>query len=133
MGVRFIGDPDADLRRFIKQKEDRLYAALAAAMIGIVHDAEWDAKARTAASGRIDTGAMFNAIGSTIQFKAKSIIGEVGFTQDMQDYYLYQTVTGFQHWLSGQRIEPTGAIAEAAVEAQKNAQEAIEQAIRSVA
>lgn len=131
MGVRFIGDPGADLMRFVKDKETRLYAALAHAMISIVHDAEWNAVVGT--GDRVDTYAMIEAISSKVEFEAKMIIGEVGFINDMQDYYLYQTVTGFRHWLSGERINPTGALAEAAVIASKDAEAAIAAAIRSVA
>lgn len=133
MGVRIHSNMEADFAKFLNNKERKLYAALAAAMIGIVHDAEWNAKANTASSGRVLTGAMLNAIQSKVEFQARKVVGEVGFIGDQAEYYIYQTVTGFTHWLGGQRIDPTGALADAAVQAGKDAEAAIEAAIRSVA
>lgn len=35
-----------------------------------------------------------------------------GFLHNVEDYYRYQTITGFEHWRSGKLIAPSLAIAE---------------------
>lgn len=133
MGVRIIGFDNvrADMERFLRQTENRLYAALADDMIRIMHEAEWEAKGITAAEERVDTWAMFDAISSKVEFSAKKIVGEAGFIDDVADYYVYQTVTGFRHWLSGQKVEATHALQTASLKAYEETQAAIAAAIRS--
>lgn len=42
----------------------------------------------------------------------------MGFLNEMQDYYQYQTITGFTHWKSGEFIRPSLAIEDAKQDAQ---------------
>ena len=123
---------EADFAAFLALKENKMYALLAAAMVGIMNDARWEMQAITSAADRIDSGDMYNAFGSQVEYTAKKIIGEAGFIGGAQDYYIYQTVTGFRHWLSGERIEPTEALVVAGTKAYAETQAAIEAAIRSV-
>lgn len=61
-------------------------------------------------AGRVDTGAMINAIGGKVfQDGVSLIIGQFGFTTERELYFALQTVTGFKHWISGEFIEPTYA------------------------
>lgn len=133
MGVRISSNVEADFERFLRQKENRLYASLAESMIRIMHEAEWEAKGITAGMERIDTGAMFDAISSKVEFSARKIVAEAGFIDGAADYYVYQTVTGFRHWLSGNFIEPTRALQTAGLKAYAETQDAIADAIRSAA
>lgn len=41
----------------------------------------------------------------------------MGFLDGYQDYYTYQTITGFTHWQSGKFIAPSLAIADAKLDA----------------
>lgn len=113
-----------------KRIEDQLYPALAAAMTGVVMQAAANARANT---DRVDTGAMIEAIDMhEVEVRAGEIIGKFGFLGQRADYFLYQTVTGFTHWLSGQFIEPTFALRDARVVAENELVDAIQAAIRSV-
>lgn len=132
MGVRVHSTMEADFARFLQNKENKLYALLAEAIVRIMHEAEWEMKGITARAERIDTAAMFDALGSKVEFAARTITAEAGFIDGAQDYYIYQTVTGFQHYLSGNRIEPTRAIAEAGTKAYYETLAAIQLAIRLV-
>ncbi len=131
---------EAEFRRLGEKIIDQLYIALAGEMALVAHDAALTARAFTAqrgrptseGSGRIDSGDMAEAIDSEIELKAKSIIGKFGFTGKQADYFLYQTVTGFNHWLSDQFIEPTFALRDAKLRAEPDVYRAIEQAIREV-
>lgn len=134
MGVRIVNNTvAADFERFLRQKENALYAELAESMVRIMHEAEWEAKGITAGMERIDTGAMFDAISSKVEFSAKSIVAEAGFIDDVADYYIYQTVTGFRHYLTNQKVEATHALQTASIKAYEETQAAIADAIRSVA
>lgn len=123
---------EADFAVFLAAKENKMYALLAAAMVGIMNDARWEMQAATAAADRIDSGDMYNAMSSRVEYTAKKIIGEAGFIDGAQAYYIYQTVTGFRHYLTGERIEPTEALIIAGTKAYAETQAAIEAAIRSV-
>lgn len=122
------------------QIEDQLYRALATAMVGIVTQAAITARAYTAergrptsrGGGRIDTGDMVAAIQHEVELSGREIIGKFGFLGKQADYFLYQTVTGFNHYLSGDFIEPTFALRDAQLIAEGEVIEAIEAAIRSV-
>lgn len=120
--------------------EDQLYRALATAMVTIASQAALTARAFTAergrptsrGGGRVDSGAMAEAIKHEVELSGKEIIGRFGFIGQQADYFLYQTVTGFTHYLSGDFIEPTFALRDAQVIAEGEVIEAIERAIRSV-
>jgi hypothetical protein len=129
VGVRISFDGEQKFEQFLREKENRLYAILAEAMIVIMHEAEWEAKAISLS--RFDTGAMFDAISSKVEFAARKIVGEAGFIDGAADYYIYQTVTGFRHWLSGEFIDPTHALRTASEKAYHETQAAIAKAIAS--
>lgn len=120
--------------------KDQLYKSLAVAMAQIALQSAITARAFTAergtrtslGSGRIETGAMVEAIEHEVELKADEIIGKFGFLGKKADYFKYQTVTGFRHFLSGDFIEPTFALRDAKVIAEGEIIEAIEAAIRSV-
>lgn len=109
-------------------------------MAEIVSQAALTARALTAqrgrptsrGSGRIDSGTMAEEIKGRATAEAKSIIGKFGFLDAQAEYFLYQTVTGFTHYLSGDFIEPTFALRDAKVVAEQDVVRAIEAAIRSV-
>lgn len=129
MGVRISFDGEQKFDQFLRRAENDIYAKLAEAMIVIMHEAEWEAKAISAS--RYDTGAMFDAISSKISFSARRIVAEAGFIDEVADYYIYQTVTGFRHWLSGDFIEATHALRTASEKAYAETLKAIADAIRS--
>ena len=141
MSFRWVkGSP----QQFISMGErikDQLYDSLAESMTEIVTQAAITARAYTAqrgrptsrGSGRIDTGAMVEAIDFEVVNKAaSSVLGRFGFTGAQADYFLYQTVTGFTNWLSGDFIEPTFAIRDARLVAEGEIYIAIKRAIASV-
>lgn len=67
-------------------------------------------------AGRVDTGAMIDAIGGQVfQDGVNLIVGRFGFTTQRELYFALQTVTGFKHYLSGEFIEPTYAFRDALV------------------
>lgn len=66
-------------------------------------------------SGRVETGAMRDAVSFRVQQLANgSIQGELGFLDGGPTYFFLQTDTGFTHYLSGEFIEPTFALVDAA-------------------
>lgn len=120
--------------------KDQLYKSLAVAMAQIALQSAITARAFTAergtkhsrGAGRVDSGTMAKAIKHEVDLKATEIIGKFGFLDEKAKYFKYQTVTGFEHWLSGEMIEPTFALRDAKVIAEGEIIEAIEAAIRSV-
>ncbi len=133
------GSP-AEFRNLGTKIIDQLYIALAGEMALVAEDAAITARAYTAqrgrptseGSGRIDSGDMVSAIDSEIELRAKSVIGKFGFIGEQADYFLYQTVLGFNHWLSDEFIAPTFALRDAKIKAEPAVYAAIEAAIRSV-
>lgn len=65
--------------------------------------------------GRIDSGAMLNAVTYRVEQVSGQIIGDFGFLSEQQFYYFLQTDEGFTHYLSGAFIEPTFAMRDAAL------------------
>lgn len=120
--------------------EVQLYQELSNAMAAIVIGAVQNAKEFTAergrpsstGSGRIETSDMIGSIKGDVELKAREIIGKFGFLDEQQDYFMYQTITGFTHYLSGDFIEPTFALRDAGVLAESDVVEAIKSAIRNV-
>lgn len=109
---------------------DQLIAALSDAMADIIQKAV--ARAKDLSADRVDTGAMISAIEGEVTSAGRDIAGRFGFLGDIQDYYVFQTVSGFHHWLGGQFIEPTFALRDAGEMAKGDLVAAVAAAIRSV-
>lgn len=84
--------------------------------------------AKSGKAGRVDTEAMINAITSVYRFEVDKIVGEFGFMNQAQLYYVLQTQTGFTHWLSGEFIEPTFAIRDATIIAENRLRDELKKA-----
>ena len=82
-------------------------------------------------SGRIETSEMIGAIKGEVDAKADQILGKFGFIGEQADYFKYQTITGFHHWLSGEFIEPTYALRDAGEIAFNDLFAAIKAAVRA--
>lgn len=140
MGVRITSNVDQNFDIFLKRGEGQLYDALADAVEEIVRQGALTARALTAqrgrptsqGGGRVETGAMAEALKHKVEASARKIVGEFGFTDGHADYYIYQTVTGFNHWLSSEFIAPTFAIRDAGEIARGEMAAAIKAAIRKV-
>lgn len=67
-------------------------------------------------AGRVETHKMVESIaGRSYREGVTRIVGEFGFLNGPAELYMaLQTSTGFQHWLSGDFIEPTFALRDAA-------------------
>lgn len=142
MGVRMTwvkGSPEA-LIRIPERVTEQLASELAEALEAIVRNAALNAREFTAErgrptsryGGRVDTAAMLEAIKSDVEVNARKIIGKFGFIDKQEDYFLFQTVTGFTHWASSAFIEPTFALRDAELIAIQDLGAAIRAAIRSV-
>lgn len=129
MPLRWTKGSPAEFISMGERIEDQLYKSLASAMAQIASQAAMNAQSRT---DRIDTGLMISEITDEVELRGQEIIGRFGFLNQKADYFLYQTVTGFTHWLSGEFIEPTFALRDAKILAEGQVIEAIEAAIRSV-
>lgn len=67
--------------------------------------------ATTGKAGRIASGDMIGAIRSQpVSFSDSLIVSRYGFVDEFEEYFRYQTVTGFSHNRSGDRIQPTFAL-----------------------
>lgn len=138
--VQWTKGSEASFSNIPRNVGDQIYNELGGAMAQIIANAVKNAKAMTAergrpssaSGGRIETGAMIDAIQGDIRATAKQIIGKFGFIDKQADYFLYQTVTGFTHWLSAEFIEPTFAIRDAELIAVQEVGAAISAAIRGV-
>lgn len=131
-GVQWIWvrGSDAEFINMGDKIKDQLFAALADAMADIIQKAVQRAKDLSA--DRVDTGAMISAIEGEVQSSAREVAGRFGFLGNIQDYYVFQTVSGFHHWLGGQYIEPTFALRDAGEMAKGDLTAAVAAAIRSV-
>lgn len=139
MTVRIKTDFERNALAFVKRVEVALYAQLALAVYEVMGKAVVDARKYTrergrptSRDGRVHRGAMIGAINYKIAKRAKAITAEFGFTGELQAYYIYQTVTGFTHWISSEFIEPTFAIRDAFEKSKGEMTNAIEAAIRRV-
>lgn len=112
---RFITTPS----RIVHDFRSRLFRR----MNNVIDEAVADAKrftatrpsAKSGKAGRVNSGDMMDAIvGRVWQNEREQIIGDLGFLNEQQFYYFLQTDTGFKHWLSGEFIEPTHALRDAA-------------------
>lgn len=127
--VRWVKGSPAQFIGMGDRIQKQLYRSLAEAMFTIAVQAADYAKSQT---DRIDTRAMLEAIGHEVEYRANSIVAAFGFTGDVQAYYVFQTVTGFTHYLSGNFIEPTFALRDARVRAEPEVIAAIARAIQEV-
>lgn len=127
--VRWVKGSPAEFIGMGKKIETQLYAALSDAMAKVIVSAVADAKSRT---DRVLTGAMISAIDGQVEARGREIIGKFGFIGEQADYFLYQTVTGFHHALSGYFIAPTFALRDAGEIAKGDVVAAVAAAIRSV-
>lgn len=140
MGVRITTDFESQFRAFVGKVERDIYDELAGAVAVIIQAAVLNAREFTATrgrptsrfGGRIDTSAMIDALKGKVETEAKRIVGEFGFIDEMADYYIYQTVTGFEHYISHEFIEPTFAIRDAANIATDDMLAAIRAALKRV-
>jgi hypothetical protein len=127
--VRWVKGSPEQFRNMAKKIEQQLYVSLAQAMLPIAQNAAQRARAM---NDRVDTGELEEQIAAEAKNTANSIIGRYGFVGQRKDYYLYQTITGFTHWLSGKYIEPSFALRNARPGAEAEIIAAIADAIRSV-
>lgn len=103
---------------------DTYQARLENAMRKVIEQAVQDAKdftasrpgAKTGKAGRIETSKMMEEImGRSYREGVANVVGEFGFLNGPTELYMaLQTNTGFKHWLSGDFIEPTFALRDAA-------------------
>lgn len=104
--------------RLLDTFRPRLYKRMQKVMSEAVEDYRRFTSSRGTASsgkaGRIDTGAMLNAVTYRVNQVAGEIVGEFGFINEQELYYFLQTDTGFRHWISNEFIEPTFALRDAA-------------------
>lgn len=67
--------------------------------------------AKTGKAGRVDTGAMVEALRwKPVSFSADLIEVQYGFVDEYEAYMGMQTITGFRHNRSGEAIQPTFAL-----------------------
>jgi hypothetical protein len=107
----WIRGSDAEFIGIGDKLEGQIMKAMPGIMAKIIADAVEDAKARSA--DRVLTGAMISAIEGKVEAGAREVAGKFGFLGEQQDYFIFQTVTGFHHWLGGEFIEPTFALRDA--------------------
>jgi hypothetical protein len=127
--VRWIKGSPAQFAGMGERIVEQLYRSLGEAMFTIAVQAADYAKSQT---DRVDKGAMLEAISHRVESRANSITAAFGFTEEVRAYYVFQTVTGFRHWLSGEFIEPTFALRDARVRAEPEVIAAIIRAIKEV-
>lgn len=78
-------------------------------------------------AGRVETGAMVGNISSAmVESNDRRIVGEFGWLGRVEDYYVYQTATGFTHHLSGEFIQPTLALQDATAQVKELLDEWVE-------
>lgn len=68
------------------------------------------------------TGKMVDAMDAEVSRTATTL--RFGFIKDFQDYFRFQTITGFTHWISHEFIRPSLALADAKLDAQELMHEA---------
>lgn len=140
MGVRITTDFETRFNAYLGRVQRDIYDELAGAVATIVEVGVQNAREFTAErgrptskfGGRIETSKMIGALKGKVEEEARRITGEFGFIDEIQDYYIYQTVTGFTHYLSADYIEPTFAIRDAGRIAADDMAQAIRAAISKV-
>lgn len=122
-GVRWVkGDSQSFVTtpaRLMDQFRPRLYArmehVLQEAVVDYRNFTASRPSAKSGKSGRVDTEAMLNAVSYRLDQVQGEIVGEFGFLNEQALYFYLQTNTGFTHYLSGEFIEPTFALRDAAL------------------
>lgn len=120
--VKFIQGTPARLittpARILDQFRPRLYARMERVLAEAVQDYIRFTESRPSASsgkaGRVDTGAMRDAVSYRVEQSMGQIVGDLGFLNEQAFYYFLQTDTGFTNWRSGEWIAPTYALRDAA-------------------
>lgn len=123
----WVRGSDAEFIGMGKKLEEQIMKAVAAAMPAIIANAV--AMAKSLSADRVLTGAMISAIEGEVRASAAEIGGRFGFLGSQQDYFIFQTVTGFHHWLGGDFIEATFALRDSGLRAQAELVAAIHAAI----
>lgn len=126
----WVRGSDVEFINVGKRLEDQVIKVMTAVMPEIIANAVQDAKERSA--DRVLTGAMISAIEGKVEASARSVAGKFGFLGEQQDYFIFQTVSGFHHWLSGEMIEPTFALRDAGEVAKNDLVESVAAAIASL-
>lgn len=83
------------------------------------------------ATDRIDTGLMLGSTSRDVQSRGDNIVGRFGFLDRKEDYFAYQTVTGFTT-LDGRYIAPTFALRDGFEFGKMVAEQALTDAARSL-
>lgn len=126
----WIKGSDAEFIGLPAKVAAKLMTKLHPIMTQIIADAVLDARARSA--DRVLTGAMISAIEGEVRGGAGEWAGRFGFLGEQQDYFIFQTVTGFHHWLSHEMIEPTFALRDAGEAAKAKLVAAVAAAVASI-
>lgn len=124
MPLNWLSGSPASFDGVWKLVRDTYQARLENAMRQVIIQAVQDAKDFTASrpsnksgkAGRVESGKMMNEIiGRSYREGVSKVVGEFGFINGPAELYMaLQTSTGFKHWLSGDFIEPTFALRDAA-------------------
>jgi hypothetical protein len=120
-GARFEGIPEIILEAYKKKLDDAMDEVIAQAVYDMRAFTATRPSAKSGKGGRIDTSDMLNAIdGEVLWDSVDRLVGRFGFTDRQELYFMWQTTTGFRHYKSGEFIEPTFALRDAAVAAVQN-------------
>lgn len=87
--------------------------------------------AMQAATDRIDTGLMLGSTSRDVQGGGDNVVARFGFLDRKEDYFAYQTVTGFTT-LDGRFIAPTFALRDGFELGKMVAEQALTDAARSL-
>jgi hypothetical protein len=129
MGVTWVRGSAAGLKALPEKIVAEFRKKVEAAMVEVINQAVEDMRrytesrpsAKSGKAGRIETGAMLESIaGKTFMEGADKVVGQFGFINRQELYFMLQTSTGFEHYGSGDFIEPTFAMRDAAVTAVQN-------------
>lgn len=120
-GARFMGLPDQILEHYKKALDGAMDEVIAQAIYDMRRFTETRPSAKSGKQGRVDTSAMLESIGGEVFWEGVDrLVGRFGFTDRQELYFMWQTTTGFHHYLSGEFIAPTFALRDAAVAAVQN-------------
>jgi hypothetical protein len=120
-GARFVGIPEMILEGIKEKLDVAMDEVIAQAVYDMKRFTETRPSAKSGKQGRIETSDMLNAIdGEVFWDSIDRLVGKFGFTDRQEMYFMWQTTTGFRHYKSGEFIEPTFALRDAAVAAIQN-------------
>lgn len=113
-----LGEPEKIVGKYKKNADKAMTEVIALAVYDMKRFTETRPSAKSGKQGRVDTADMLNAIdGEAFWEGVDKIVGRFGFLNRQELYFALQTSTGFTHYLSGEFIEPTFAMRDAAVSA----------------